>query len=63
MNPDIRIENCGSIILFQPLTAPGHEWLENHTDGMWYGGALAVDPRYAQDIAEGAVDDGLEVAS
>jgi len=65
MNPDIRIENCDSIILFRPLTAPGREWLEENTDGMWYAGALAVEARYAgmREIADGATDDGLAVAS
>jgi hypothetical protein len=33
----------------------------NTTDGQWFGGALAVEPRYAHDLAQGASSDGLVV--
>jgi hypothetical protein len=56
---DVRVENCGSLFLFRPLTNAAQEWLEEHTDGLWFGGALAVEPRYALDLAQGMLDDGL----
>jgi hypothetical protein len=59
---DISIENHGSLTLFRPLTDEGREWLESNTEGTWWGGALAVEPRYAVDLAEGAVEEGLGVA-
>lgn len=62
MEQDVQIENCGSIMLFQPLTAEAREWLEANADGMWWGSALVVEPRYAVDLADGMMDDGLMVA-
>lgn len=62
---DIRVENHGSIVLLQPLTPEGRDWLEETTDpdATWYGGALVVEPRYVDPILSGARDDGLEVAA
>jgi hypothetical protein len=58
---DIEVENHGSIFLFRPLTNAGSEWLNENTDGQWFGNALAVEHRYAFDLAQGAIDDGLKV--
>lgn len=58
---DVQVENHGSIIIFQPLTARARAWLEEHTDGMWWAGGLAVEPRYAPDLAQGLDDDGFVV--
>lgn len=60
---DIRVENHGSIVLLNPGTKRGEQWLRDHTDGMWYDGALVVEPRYVRDVIAGATDDGLEVAA
>lgn len=65
MTADIVIENHGSIILFRPLCRQAKQWLQDSTqaeDWQWFGGALAVEPRYAADLAEGAMDAGLEVS-
>jgi hypothetical protein len=61
---DIQVENHGTLFLLRPLTEAGQTWLEEHTVGetQWFGGALAVEPRYVLDIVLGAQDDGLEVA-
>jgi len=56
---DIQVQNYGSIFLFVPLTEAGEEWLRANTDGTWFGGALAVEHRYARDLADGAIEDGL----
>ena len=56
---DIEVHNDGSIFLFVPMTDAGEEWLRANTDGMWLGGALAVEHRYARDLADGAQADGL----
>lgn len=60
---DIRLEDHGSIILFRPLTDAGREWLETRTqeDAQWFGGALAVERRYAGAVADGATREGMEV--
>lgn len=61
--PDVLIENHGSIILFRPLTPDGDAWIENNigSDAQYFGDALAVEHRYAEDIAEGMMSDGLTV--
>jgi hypothetical protein len=61
---DIRFDNHGSIILLAPLSPAGREWLEASVSAeswQWLCGALAVEPRYAGAVLEGALDAGLEV--
>lgn len=60
---DVTIENHGSIFLFHLHTDAAEEWVETHVpgDAMFFGGALAVEHRYAEDLAGGMLDDGLEV--
>ena len=67
MNPsaDILIENHGSIVLFRPLCRQAKQWLQANTQAeSWQclGYALAVEPRYAAELANGAADAGLEVS-
>ena len=59
---DLRIENHGSICLFRPLTEAACGWLKEHCDSdehQYFGSALVVEPRYVEDLAENAVNDGL----
>ncbi len=60
---DIQIENHGSIVLFQPMNKEAKAWINDHVqdDAQWFGRALAVEPRYAADLAQGMVEDGLVV--
>lgn len=59
---DLRVENHSSIYLVRPETAAGREWLEEHTDGTWFGDALVVEHRYVADLVSGAAEDGLGVS-
>jgi hypothetical protein len=62
---DIQIEDHGTIVLVRPLTPVGKEWLETHTESepwQWIGPALSVAWRYADDLIEGMIADGLVVA-
>lgn len=60
---DVQVENHGSIFLFQPFTEEADDWIARnvHESAMWYAGALAVDHRYARELADGMLRDGLEV--
>lgn len=64
---DIRIENHGSIYLLIAVTPRAENWLREHTDAeaMWVGSrtqsGLVVEPRYVEEIVNGAKADGLEV--
>ena len=61
MDNAISIENQGSLILFHPLTEEAENWLIDHVqeDAQWFCGALVVEPRYAEDLAEGLRDAGF----
>lgn len=64
LTTDIEVNASGSMFLFRPLTDAGRQWIDSHVVSepwQWHGGALAVDYRYAWELARLAVEDGLEV--
>ena len=57
---DVEVVNHGSIYTFLPLTSVAQEWFDANTpDAMTYGKAVVVEHRYARDIADGLVNDGM----
>jgi hypothetical protein len=64
MTLDVRISNHGSIFLFDLLTDAARAWVDANVAGeaMFFGGALAVEHRFAADLASGMAADGLAVA-
>ena len=60
-NPDISIENHGSIFLFRMNTRAAAEWVSQHVqdDAQFFGDALVVEHRYAADLAAGMRGDGM----
>ena len=58
---DARVENHGTIFLVRPLTESALGWLTEHTDGTWFGNALAVEHRYVSDLVVGLRDAGFNV--
>jgi hypothetical protein len=58
---DARIEGHGSVILVAPLTDGARDWLEENTDGTWFGGALAVEPRYVLNLVAAMREHGFTV--
>ena len=62
-SPDIRVERHGSVALVRPQTAAAREWLAEHVEAgaQWFGGALAVEPRYLDALVEGLFEDGFTV--
>ena len=63
-SPDLLIENHGSVFLLYSMSELGDEWIAENLDdqAMSYGDAIVVEHRYIEDIAEGAMIDGLVVA-
>ncbi len=60
--PDVHVVNLGTIFTFEPRTRAAREWIaDNVFEPMWFGGALAVDHRYARPLAEGMLEAGLVV--
>jgi hypothetical protein len=62
-NLDVVITGGGTVYLFHLLSAVAREWVEEHVSGerQHLGNALAVEHRYAGDLAAGMADDGLRV--
>ena len=63
--PDVLVENHFSLILFRLLTPAANQWVDENVmdDAQFFGGALVVEPRYAHDLIDGLVADGLVVQS
>ena len=62
--PDVTVENHGSVFTFQAHSEIARDWIDENVGGtmVWIGDSLAVEPRYAWDLAQGMISDGLEVA-
>jgi hypothetical protein len=60
---DVTVTNHGSLFGFLAETALAREWIDEHVSdhAQFFGGALMVEARYAHDLAEGMLLDGLEV--
>jgi hypothetical protein len=60
---DVHVVNHGSLFAFELLSPEAREWVEQNVsdDAQFFGGALMVEPRYAQDLAQGMLNDGLGV--
>jgi hypothetical protein len=60
-SPDFSVENHASIFLFRMNTPAAAEWVSENvqSDAQFFGDALVVEHRYAQDLAEGMAESGL----
>ena len=58
---DARVEGHGSVVVVRPLTDDALAWLTVHTDGTWFGDALAVEPRYVCNLVAGMRESGFRV--
>ena len=59
---DVTVGNHGSIFLFTPHTETAKEWIkENCQEPMTFGDAIVVEHRYAHDLTQGMLGDGLIV--
>lgn len=61
--PDYLVENHGTIFMFTPMNAKARKWLRAHVqeDAQWLGDSLAVEHRYARDLADNLTGDGFLV--
>jgi hypothetical protein len=61
-HPDVNIENHGTLFLFRLNTPEVKAWVEENVQvesHQWFGGALAVEHRYAESLAQGILDAGF----
>ena len=60
--PDLTVNDQGTIILLEPQTDAGRAWIEGNLDSpLQWGNAVAVEHRFIQDIIAGVIRDGLIV--
>lgn len=62
--PDFRIENHGSIFLFDPQNSAAENHLRDNVNGeaLWFGGSLVVEARYVAELAAALESDGFEIS-
>ncbi len=61
---DISVENHGSVFLVRGLSEAGKTWLDQNVgdnETQRFGDAIACEPRYVSQVAQGAVEAGLVV--
>jgi hypothetical protein len=61
---DVTVENHGSLFLFTPHTQAAKDWVSENVgleSWQWLGTGFAVEHRFALDLADGMLADGLEV--
>lgn len=60
---DFRVENHGSLYFVQPLTDDSRAHLEENTspEALWWGGALAVEPRYVGPLIHQLLEAGFRI--
>jgi hypothetical protein len=60
---DYTVSWHGSLVLVAPATEDAAQHLRDHVspEAQWFGGALAVEPRFLDDLVEGLREDGFTV--
>ena len=60
---DLEFEDQGTLVLIRSKSDAGEDWLESNVAGeQYWSGAWIAEPRFAETIANGAINDGLEVS-
>jgi len=64
LSPDIFVRCEGTIFLFEPLTVAAKHWIDENVqpDAQWFGNALAVEWRFAAELAAAMHEAGLVLA-
>jgi hypothetical protein len=60
---DVNIQNEGSIVLFHLKSDAAKAWVAENipSDVMYFGDAIVVEHRFADNVANGMLADGLGV--
>jgi hypothetical protein len=61
--PDFAWTHHGSVIILTALSEAGQNWITEHLpdDAPSWGGGIVIEPRFFDDIADGIINDGLEL--
>lgn len=60
---DFFVNDQGTLVLITPLNDAARAWLKEHVqeDAQWFGRALVVEHRYANDLIEGILGEGFSI--
>lgn len=61
---DWTVMNHGSVVMFKPVSDQAKAWRDENIpveDWAWLGEAFACEHRYAGNLVEGIIGDGMEV--
>lgn len=60
---DFQFFDHGSITILKPVSAPAHDWVEQHLpdDAQSFAGGVVIEPRYAEPILDGIAADDLTI--
>jgi hypothetical protein len=59
---DVFVNDCGSIVVLTGISKSGSSWLEeNIGHATRFGTRYVCEPRYADDIIAGIINDGLRI--
>jgi len=63
-NPEVLVNNVGTLYTFCPLTLRAKKWIDEQVqdDAQWFGHTLIVEHHYAWGLAQGMMDEELELA-
>ena len=52
---DFKVRNCFSLIMLYPISKKAEQWTNSNIsdDCNTFGGGIAIEPRYFEDIYEG----------
>lgn len=60
---DFSVSDQGTIVLLTPLTDAAHDWVKEHIaeDAQTWSRSIVIEHRFAYDILNGILNDGLTV--
>ena|ERR1039458_5868484 len=61
---DVLVRNEGSVVMLTPKSVEARAWVDENLgleSWQWLGDAFAVEWRYAPNVVDGMIGDGLEV--
>lgn len=63
---DFEVNDEGTIVQIIPVSQTAKDWIDENVESegwQWLGRALCIDHRYAEDIIDGMLSEGLEMGA
>jgi hypothetical protein len=61
---DFLLFDHGSVLILRPDSDAARDWVDDNLpdDALWFGGGVAIEPRYIGPIVDGIADAGLSLS-